>query len=277
MLQQTHGPEIDRLLTRYAQRRSAVLPLLFLAQDTYGHLDDHAIREVAQVLNVPETDVFEVVGFYTLFHDRPVGTWVVQVCDDVPCCFLGAEELVDALKQSLGIREEQVTPDGAFLLQRVKCLAACDKAPVVQANLDYYYKVTPDAANALLDNLRARANEAQRSVSGRFAEDWTLVGGHFEQTQRPRNEATAQPTDSLGMTGAALPSEPEAAKATEEAAESAPAEPAVAAAEAKMERESPVEPSLDRSPAGQHRDPDKGDQGAIPARPQQQEPPREAR
>ncbi|MGB9632516.1 MAG: complex I 24 kDa subunit family protein [Chloroflexaceae bacterium] len=162
MLLETHRDEIETILSHYDSRRSAVLPLLYLAQDTYGHLTEAAIREVAAILDLPPTDVFEVVGFYTLFYNRPVGTWVLQVCDDVPCCYLGAEELIAALKQSLGIAEEQTTADGMFTLQRVKCLAACDRAPVLQANLDYVYDVTPERVNALLANLRARAAEARQ-------------------------------------------------------------------------------------------------------------------
>lgn len=173
MLLDTHRSEIEALLDRYASRRSAVLPLLYIAQDSYGHLTPDAIREVAAILELPPTDVFEVVGFYTLFYNRPVGTWMLQVCDDVPCCYLGAEELIAALKDSLGIAEEQTTADGMFTLQRVKCLAACNRAPVLQANLDYIYDVTADRAAALLADLRARAAEAkQRGPSGRFAEDF---------------------------------------------------------------------------------------------------------
>lgn len=175
MLLDTHRSTIETLLARYAQRRSAVLPLLYLAQDTYGRLSADAIREVAEILELPATSVFEVVGFYTLFYDRPVGTWMLQVCDDVPCCYLGAEELIAALKHSLGIAEEQTTPDGIFTLQRVKCLAACDRAPVLQANLDYVYDVAPDKVDALLDDLRARAADGRkRGVSGRFAEDFAM-------------------------------------------------------------------------------------------------------
>lgn len=175
MLLDTHKSEIEAILARYASRRSAVLPLLYVAQDEYGHLTSDAIREVAAILDLPPTDVFEVVGFYTLYYDRPVGTWMLQVCDDVPCCYLGAEELVEALKHSLGISEEQTTPDGMFTLQRVKCLAACDRAPMLQANLDYVYDVTPDKVDALLTDLRARAADGKkRGVSGRFAEDFEL-------------------------------------------------------------------------------------------------------
>lgn len=177
MLLDTHRDEIAAIRSRYASARSAVLPLLYLAQDTYGHLTPEAIREVAAILDLPATDVFEVVGFYTLFYNRPVGSWMLQVCDDVPCCYLGAEELVQALKDSLGIAEEETTPDGVFTLQRVKCLAACDRAPVLQANLDYIYDVTAEKVGPLLADLRARAAEARkRGVSGRFAEDFAVDG-----------------------------------------------------------------------------------------------------
>lgn len=176
MLLDTHKSEIETILAKYASKRSAVLPLLYIAQDEYGHLTPAAINEVAAILDLPPTDVFEVVGFYTLYYDRPVGTWMLQVCDDVPCCYLGAEELITALKHSLGIAEDQTTPDGMFTLQRVKCLAACDRAPMLQANLDYVYDVTADRADALLTDLRARAADAhRRGVSGRFAEDFEVT------------------------------------------------------------------------------------------------------
>ncbi|MBP1467282.1 NAD(P)H-dependent oxidoreductase subunit E [Candidatus Chloroploca sp. M-50] len=176
MLLETHREAIETIVGRYASPRSAVLPLLYLAQDVYGHLSNTAIREVAAILALPETAVFEVVGFYTLFYSRPVGTWMLQVCDDVPCCYLGAEELITALKDSLQIKEEATSTDGMFTLQRVKCLAACDRAPVLQANLDYVYDVTPDKVEALLKDLRSRAADARRrGVSGRFAEDFAVT------------------------------------------------------------------------------------------------------
>lgn len=171
-LRDKHGPEIDDILSRYAQRRSAVIPLLYIAQDEYGHLDDAAIREVAAILGLPPTDVFEVVGFYTLFYDKPVGAWVLQVCDDVPCCFLGAEQLVATLESKLGIAADQTTPDGMFTLQRVKCLADCDRAPMLQANLEYFRNIdTPEKVDALLAELRQRSAAGEvLSVSGRLAE-----------------------------------------------------------------------------------------------------------
>lgn len=170
-LREKYGTQIDTLLAKYAQKRSAILQLLYIAQDEYGYLTDAAIREVAEIIGQPPTDVFEVVGFYSLLYDEPVGKWVLQVCDDVPCCFSGAEELVADLEQKLGIRCDQTTADGMFTLQRVKCVASCNKAPLLQANLDYHYNVTPDKVDALIAALRARAESGEKlSVSGQLAE-----------------------------------------------------------------------------------------------------------
>ena len=212
MLLQQHQPEIEAIVARYASKRSAVLPLLYLAQDTYGYLTSEAIREVAAVLDLPPTAVFEVVGFYTLFYNRPVGTWMLQVCDDVPCCYLGAEELITALKQTLGIVEEQTTADGMFTLQRVKCLAACDRAPVLQANLDYVYDVSADKVEVLLRDLRTRAAQAQqRGVSGRFAEDFDMqAAGPLRAAFSPPPVRLQSETPTAPETPVEAPPKPEA-------------------------------------------------------------------
>ncbi len=171
-LTEKYGAEIESIVARYPHKRSAVLPLLFIAQDEYGYLTDAAMREVADLLDLPPTDVFEVAGFYSLLYEQPVGTWVLQVCDDVPCAFCGAEDLIVALQEKLGIAVDQTTPDGMFTLQRVKCLADCDHAPVLQANLEYYHDLTtPEKVEAVLAELRRRAESGEKlSISGRYAD-----------------------------------------------------------------------------------------------------------
>lgn len=167
-----HGAEIDSIVSRYPQKRSAVLPLLYIAQDEYGYLTEAAVREVAAILELPPTDAFEVAGFYSLLYEQPVGKWVLQVCDDVPCAFCGAEDLIKTLQERLGIEVDQTTADGMFTLQRVKCLADCNRAPLLQANLDYHRDLTtPEKVDQLLAKLRQRAEAGEQlSISGRVAE-----------------------------------------------------------------------------------------------------------
>lgn len=171
MLYEKYRAEIDGILARYPSKRSALLPVLYVAQDEYGRLDDASIREVADILDLPYTDAFEVVGFYSLFYNEDVGKLVLDVCDDVPCCFCGAEELVAELEQQLQIKAGHTTDDKLFTLRRVKCIAACDQAPVMQSNLEFHYKVTPDKVSALLDDLRRKVAAGETiSLSGRFAQ-----------------------------------------------------------------------------------------------------------
>lgn len=171
MLREKYADEINTLLARYPVKKSAVIPLCYIAQDEYGYIGTDQVTEVADILEMPYTDVFEVVTFYSLLYDQPVGKWVLQVCDDNPCCFTGAEELVADLEERLGIPAGDTTPDGMFTLQRVKCIGACHRAPLLQANLEFFYDVTPDKVPPLIVNLIDRAERGDRiSVSGRFAE-----------------------------------------------------------------------------------------------------------
>ena len=171
MLAEKYADEIAAILARYPSKRSAILPLCYLAQDEYGFLSDRVVREVAEILDMPYTDAFEVVTFYSLLYDTPVGKWVLQVCDDNPCCFVGAEGLVLDLEGRLGIRAGETTPDRLFTLQRVKCLGACHRAPLLQANLEFVYDLTPAKLDALLADLRARVESGEPlSISGRLAE-----------------------------------------------------------------------------------------------------------
>ncbi len=148
-----------------------MLPLCYIAQDAYGHLSIEHIQEVADILEMPYTDVYEVATFYSLLYDQPVGKWVLQVCDDNPCCFTGAEELVADLEQRLSIPAGATSADGLWTLQRVKCIGACHRAPVVQANLEFHYDMTPDTVTALLEQCSQLAQSgAPLSISGRFAE-----------------------------------------------------------------------------------------------------------
>ena len=108
------------------------MPLLYLAQREEGYLSKAALQDVAKIVDITETDVAALVGFYTLYHEKKEGKYRMQVCTDLPCALRGAEEFMESLCSNLGIKVDETTPDGFVTLEAVTCLAACDKAPMFQ-------------------------------------------------------------------------------------------------------------------------------------------------
>jgi NADH-quinone oxidoreductase subunit E len=155
--------QIDNILSRYPDKRSALLPLLYLAQSEYGWLSQDVMNEVAAILELQPTEVTSVAGFYTLFHKEPVGKYVIEICDDLPCALRGAEPFVEHACQKLGIQVGETTPDGLFTLHTVMCLAACDRAPMMQVNLDYHEDLTNEKFDALVDQLRQEAQPTPKT------------------------------------------------------------------------------------------------------------------
>lgn len=150
--------EFAAILTRYPEKRSALLPFLHLVQREQGYLSPDAMEEVARRLHLHPVDVLEVATFYTWFNLKPVGKHRLQVCHNLPCALMGAERILGTLKEELKIGENETTPDGLFTVQRVECLASCGTAPVVQVNDDYHENVTPEKVRTLLKQWRAAAN-----------------------------------------------------------------------------------------------------------------------
>lgn len=160
-LKDKFAAEIQAILDKYpdGRQRSAVMPLLFLAQREYGYITQGAIAEVADLLGLTSTEVGALIGFYTLLHDQPGGTYRIQICTDLPCALRGAERFAEQLCQNLGIRLGETTPDGVITVEKVMCLAACDKAPMFQVQapdgIHYHEAQTLDSALELIDSLRS--------------------------------------------------------------------------------------------------------------------------
>jgi NADH-quinone oxidoreductase subunit E len=133
-LAEKYPKEVKQILSKYPPegKRSAVMPLLYLAQREEGYVSRTAMQDVAGILDITETDVAAIVRFYTLFHENKGGRYHMQVCIDLPCALRGAEEFMDELCENLGIKAGETTPDGFLTLEAVTCLAACDKAPMFQ-------------------------------------------------------------------------------------------------------------------------------------------------
>jgi NADH-quinone oxidoreductase E subunit len=154
MLAEKHKDKIASLIARYAQKRGALLPLLWLAQEEHGHISEEAMREIAGLLDLTPPQVYETVTFYTMYNRRPVGRYHIQVCRSLMCALVGTEILLGWLTTKLGIMTGQTTPDGLFTLSQVECLASCGTGPMMQINDDYFESLTQDKVNRILDDLK---------------------------------------------------------------------------------------------------------------------------
>jgi len=134
----------------YPTARAALLPALHLAQEQIGWLPDKALLQVAELLGLPPAEVLDSASFYEMFWLEPKGRKLIQVCDGFACELCGQADLLAALETKLGIKAGQTTPDGRFTLIAVPCLAACDRAPVVQVNDWLFGPATPDKLDELL-------------------------------------------------------------------------------------------------------------------------------
>jgi NADH-quinone oxidoreductase subunit E len=154
----------EEIIARYPRPKSALIPLLHLAQEQDGYVSDDAMRHIAELVGVTPAEVLGTCSFYEMFKREPVGEYLVNVCSNISCMLVGGEELLHHLEGKLGIKAGSTTTDGTFTLEDVECIAACTEAPCLQVNYRYFYKVTPDAADALIEDLRAgrRASEVPK-------------------------------------------------------------------------------------------------------------------
>lgn len=144
--------DIQAVLEKYPadQKQSAVMPLLYMAQREYGYVTKQAMQEIAEILDMSVTEVASLVGFYSLYYDEEGGKYRVQVCTDLSCALRGAEEFLEKFCENLGIQVGETTPDGLVTVEKVMCLAGCDKAPMFQVQtgegLTYYENQTEESA-----------------------------------------------------------------------------------------------------------------------------------
>ncbi|MET8246953.1 NADH-quinone oxidoreductase subunit NuoE [Streptomyces sp. NPDC005202] len=143
------------IIGRYPVPRSALLPLLHLVQSEEGYVSSTGIRFCAEQLDLTTAEVTAVATFYTMYRRRPAGRYHVGVCTNTLCAVLGGDQIFAELKEHLGIENNETTEDGAISLEHVECNAACDYAPVVMVNWEFFDNQTPESAKQLVDDLRA--------------------------------------------------------------------------------------------------------------------------
>jgi len=148
--------EAERIKARYPEgrERSAILPLLYLAQSVEGRVTREGLKEVADILGIRTAEVEAVASFYTMLRLRPTGRYVISVCTNLPCALGGAKELYREAHDVLGPGCEDATEDGLFTLHEEECLGACDAAPVVQVNFANYDRISKERLVEMIDALR---------------------------------------------------------------------------------------------------------------------------
>ncbi len=155
---ETYADEIQQILAKYPpdQKRSAVMSLLYIAQRSEGFVTKQGINEIAEILDMTPTEVVTLVGFYTLYHDKPAGKYRIQVCNDLPCALRGADQFLEQLCENLGIKVGETTADGLVNVEGVMCLAACDKAPMFQVQcedgLEYHEDMSVESTLELIES-----------------------------------------------------------------------------------------------------------------------------
>jgi NADH-quinone oxidoreductase E subunit len=151
--------ELEEICGNYPpeRRKSAVLAALYLVQDQQGYLTASALRHVAEFLRITPAEVEDVATYYVMFFKAPVGKYVLQVCRTLSCALGGAERVVEALSEKIGLKVGETDPSGMFTLLEFECLGACDRAPVVMVNNEHWHEnATPESCSKLVDDLKAR-------------------------------------------------------------------------------------------------------------------------
>ena len=145
----------DVIVARYPQARSALLPLLHLVQSEEGYVSPHGIEFCADLLDLTAAEVAAVATFYTQYKRRPNGEYTVGVCTNTLCAIMGGDQIFATLKEHLGVGHDEATPDGKVSLERIECNAACDFAPVMMVNWEFFDNTTPQRAVEVVDALRS--------------------------------------------------------------------------------------------------------------------------
>ena len=146
--------EVQELKARYPNWRSATLPALRLAQEKHGYLSPEALRETAQALGTTPAFCWSVASFYDMFHLRPVGRHLVEVCTNVSCALVGAQQVLEGLERELGVHAGETTDDGDVTLRTVECLGGCGWATVVAVDEQYRLHVKPSDVREIVEELR---------------------------------------------------------------------------------------------------------------------------
>lgn len=146
---------VKKELTRYESKDSAIIPSLYIAQkENKGWINSEVIKHLSQVMEIPESKITEVFKFYTMFNQKPVGKYHVQVCTNISCAVNGSRELAHHICKELATKYDEISKDGRFSVSKVECLGSCGTAPMMQVNDKYYENLTPESAMNILRGMK---------------------------------------------------------------------------------------------------------------------------
>jgi NADH-quinone oxidoreductase subunit E len=204
-ISETTRTELAELAGRYPQARSALLPMLHLVQSEEGYVSPEGIAACAETLSLSTAEVAAVATFYTMYKRRPAGQHHIGVCTNTMCALLGGDALWEAVSAHTGVGHDEVSANGTFDLERIECQAACTHAPVMTVDWEFFDRMTPDEAIAVLDRLEAGEQvrstrgpvvrgfrAASRTISGIDDDGLTAEGGAADELMTASVRAAAE-------------------------------------------------------------------------------------
>lgn len=146
--------KVEAAMAKYPQKKAAVMPVLYIAQEQNGWISGEVMTEIARILEISQEEVLGVVTFYTMYHKKPAGKYHIQVCTNASCMLRGGYEIYDAVRGKLNLENGGVSPDMTFSLEEVECMGSCGTAPMIAVNEDYHENITTEKTLQILDSLK---------------------------------------------------------------------------------------------------------------------------
>ena len=181
------------IIARYPRPKSALIPLVHLSQEQNGYVTEDAMRHIAELIGVTPAEVYGTASFYEMFRFEPTGRYLINICGTMSCALLGADDLMHHAEETLGIRAGSTTPDGMFTLQHAECQAACTEAPTLQVNYRHRFRVTHEEFDAMIDDLRAGALDAEIPPHGTLGRNRQRIPADKAVGAEPPEHVTTAP------------------------------------------------------------------------------------
>jgi NADH-quinone oxidoreductase subunit E len=171
VLAEKYQERIEKIFAKYPDKRSAVMPLLYVAQEEYGYVSPDGISEVAELCQIDPTQVKSIAGFYSMYRESPKGKYWLQVCTDLPCALRGADQFYSDLLAYLEVEDGGTTKDEMFTVEHVTCLAACHRAPMLQCNFHFQENLDMEKMKTLIAGWRTEAENQAKIAATQAASD----------------------------------------------------------------------------------------------------------